>query len=132
MSLALKAATTSTIKQVSNNSKKPHIQKAVMTITPPAIKRLRQLLEGPDPKMNRVAVKNKGCAGLSYALEYAKEKGKFDEVVTQNVTVLIDSKSLFKMLGSEMDYLEDKLSSKFVFNNPNVKESCGCGESFLI
>ncbi|CAJ0861290.1 1905_t:CDS:2 [Entrophospora sp. SA101] len=111
MSLALKAATTSTIKQVSNNSKKPHIQKAVMTITPPAIKRLRQLLEGPDPKMNRVAVKNKGCAGLSYALEYAKEKGKFDEVVTQN---------------------EDKLSSKFVFNNPNVKESCGCGESFLI
>ncbi|CAH1758088.1 21389_t:CDS:2 [Entrophospora sp. SA101] len=117
---ALRSATTSTIKQAVNNSTtkvRPRIQKkAALTITPSAVKRLRQLVEGPDPKLIRVAVKNKGCAGLSYDLELTKEKGKFDEVVTQE----------------EMDYVEDKLSSKFVFNNPNVKESCGCGESFLI
>ncbi|CAG8451078.1 6861_t:CDS:2 [Ambispora leptoticha] len=107
--------------------------KAAMTLTPSAVNRLRQLVQGPDPKLIRVAVKNKGCAGLSYVLEYTKDKGKFDEEVTQDgVTVLIDSKSLFKMLGSEMDYVEDKLSSKFVFKNPNIKESCGCGESFTV
>ncbi|CAG8506519.1 803_t:CDS:2 [Paraglomus brasilianum] len=102
-------------------------RKAAMTLTPAAVDRLRRLIDGPNPKLIRVAVKNKGCAGLSYDLEYTKEKGKFDEVVTQDgVTLLIDSKSLFKMIGSEMDYVEDKLSSKFVFNNPNVKEACGC------
>ncbi|RIA97243.1 hypothetical protein C1645_796024 [Glomus cerebriforme] len=102
-------------------------------MTPAAVNRLRQLIEGPDPKLIRVAVKNKGCAGQSYVLEYAKVKGKFDEVVNQDgVKVLIDSKSLIKVLGTEMDYVKDKLSSKFVFNNPNVKENCGCGESFSI
>ncbi|CAG8480712.1 2190_t:CDS:2 [Diversispora eburnea] len=102
-------------------------------VTPAAVNRLKQLVQGPDPKLIRVGVKNKGCAGLSYALEYTKEKGKFDEEIRQDgVTVLIDSKSLFKMFGSEMDYVENRLSSKFVFNNPNVKESCGCGESFNI
>ncbi|CAG8561566.1 5298_t:CDS:2, partial [Acaulospora morrowiae] len=106
--------------------KRTRIPKAAMTLTPAAVQRLQQLVKGPDPKLIRVAVKNKGCAGLSYVLEYAKEKGKFDEEINQDgVTVLIDSKSLFKMLGSEMDYVQDKLSSKFVFNNPNIKESCG-------
>ncbi|CAG8440376.1 7605_t:CDS:2 [Ambispora gerdemannii] len=113
--------------------KRMRSMKAALTLTPAAVNRLRQLVRDPDPKLIRVAVKNKGCAGLSYVLEYTKNKGKFDEEVTQDgVTVLIDSKSLFKMLGSEMDYVEDKLSSKFVFNNPNVKESCGCGESFTV
>ncbi|CAG8669641.1 14808_t:CDS:2, partial [Acaulospora colombiana] len=104
--------------------KRSRIQKAAMTLTPAAVYRLQQLVEGPDPKLIRVAIKNKGCAGLSYVLEYAKEKGRFDEEINQDgVTVLIDSKSVFKILGSEMDYVQDKLSSRFVFNNPNIKES---------
>ncbi|RHZ86654.1 hypothetical protein Glove_48g106 [Diversispora epigaea] len=124
-----------TLKVAGNSlaAKRSRPPRVAMTLTPAAVNRLKQLVQGPDPKLIRVAVKNKGCAGLSYALEYTKEKGKFDEEIRQDgVTVLIDSKSLFKMLGSEMDYVENRLSSKFVFNNPNVKESCGCGESFNI
>ncbi|PKY49712.1 hypothetical protein RhiirA4_323512 [Rhizophagus irregularis] len=114
-------------------SRKGRVQKAAMTLTPSAVNRLRQLVEGPDPKLIRVAVKNKGCAGQSYVLEYAKEKGQHDEIVKQDgVTVLVEHKSLFKLIGSEMDYVKDRLSSKFVFNNPNVKENCGCGESFSV
>lgn len=81
--------------------------------------------------MIRVGVRNKGCAGMAYHLEYVDKKAKFDEEVTQDgVKVLIDSKALFSIIGSEMDYVQDRLSSKFVFHNPNVKEQCGCGESF--
>ncbi|KAG9298863.1 hypothetical protein G9A89_015884 [Geosiphon pyriformis] len=131
----MSVATATTISSLASNiaAKRLRPTRAAMTLTPKAVERLRKLVQGPDPKLIRVAVKNKGCAGLSYVLEYTKDKGKFDEVVQQeDVTVLIDSKSLFKMLGSEMDYVEDKLSSKFVFNNPNAKESCGCGESFTV
>lgn len=84
--------------------------------------------------MIRIGVRNKGCAGLSYHLEYVSqgEVGKFDEVVVQDgVKVLIDSKALFSIIGSVMDWQEDQLNAKFVFNNPNIKEACGCGESFL-
>ncbi|CAI2175440.1 6011_t:CDS:2 [Funneliformis geosporum] len=128
---AFRSVANSTLKTAGSLATKRN--KAAMTLTPSAVNQLRQLIDGPEPKLIRVAVKNKGCAGQSYVLEYTKEKKKFDEVVNQDgVTVLIDSKSLFKMLGSEMDFVEDRLSSKFVFNNPNVKESCGCGESFTI
>jgi len=69
---------------------------------------------------------------MSYHLEYVDKPGKFDEIVEQDgVRVLIDSKALFSIVGSEMDWQEDKISAKFVFNNPNIKEQCGCGESFL-
>lgn len=97
--------------------------------------RLRALMESESgPKLIRVGVRNKGCAGMSYHLEYInpQEAGRFDERVKQDgVEVLIDSKALFSIIGSEMDWQEDRLSAKFVFNNPNVKEACGCGESFL-
>ncbi|OAJ40513.1 hypothetical protein BDEG_24236 [Batrachochytrium dendrobatidis JEL423] len=80
----------------------------------------------------QVGTKKKGCSGQTYTLEYVTEKSKFDEVVVQDgVQVLIDSKALFSLIGSEMDYVEDKLSAQFVFNNPNVKEMCGCGQSFM-
>jgi len=70
---------------------------------------------------------------MSYHLEYVEKSGKFDEVVEQDgVKVLIDSKALFSIIGSEMDWVEDKLSSKFAFKNPNVKDACGCGESFNV
>ncbi|KAH9931239.1 uncharacterized protein B0H18DRAFT_990577 [Fomitopsis serialis] len=81
----------------------------------------------------RIGVRNKGCAGLSYHLEYVDKPGKFDEVVEQDgVKVLIDSKALFSIIGSEMDWHEDALSAKFAFKNPNIKDACGCGESFSV
>lgn len=104
-----------------------------MTLTPSAVSQLRTLLDSPDPKLIRVGVKNRGCSGLAYSLEYVEEPGKFDEEVVQDgVRVLIDSKALFSIIGSEMDWVEDKLSARFVFNNPNIKEQCGCGESFMV
>ncbi|KAG1749626.1 uncharacterized protein EDB91DRAFT_1108753 [Suillus paluster] len=107
--------------------------KAVLSMTPTAVLRLRGLLNSPTPQLIRISVRNKGCAGLSYHLDYVDKPGKFDEVVQQDgVRVLIDSKALFSIIGSEMDWKEDPLSSKFVFNNPNIKDACGCGESFTV
>uniref|UniRef100_A0A093V7E8 Iron-sulfur assembly protein 1 n=1 Tax=Talaromyces marneffei PM1 TaxID=1077442 RepID=A0A093V7E8_TALMA len=108
-------------------------RKAAMTLTPTAVSQLQSMLSQPDPKMIRVGVKNRGCSGLAYSLEYVDKPGKFDEVVEQDgVKVLIDSKALFSIIGSEMDWHEDKLSQRFVFRNPNIKEQCGCGESFMV
>lgn len=99
-------------------------RKAAMTITPAALTHLKNLTAQPDPKMIRVGVKNRGCSGLAYHLEYVEKAGAFDEVVEQEgVKVLIDSKALFSIIGSEMDWQEDKLSTRFVFRNPNISES---------
>jgi iron-sulfur cluster assembly protein len=104
-----------------------------MKITPEALHHLRELLDQPNPKMIRVGVKNRGCSGLAYHLEYVEKPAAFDEVLEQDgVKVLIDSKALFSIIGSEMDWKEDKLSARFVFNNPNITEQCGCGESFSV
>jgi iron-sulfur cluster assembly protein len=104
-----------------------------MKITPEALYHLRELLDQPTPKMIRVGVKNRGCSGLAYHLEYVEKPAAFDEVLEQDgVKVLIDSKALFSIIGSEMDWKEDKLSARFVFNNPNITEQCGCGESFSV
>ncbi|KAL7754350.1 Iron-sulfur assembly protein 1 [Sorochytrium milnesiophthora] len=109
----------------------PRARRAVLTLTPAAVARVKQL--SADDKHLRVAVKKKGCSGLTYTLEYATKKERLDEEVSQDgAKVLIDSKALFSILGSEMDYVQDKLSAQFIFNNPNVKESCGCGQSFMV
>jgi iron-sulfur cluster assembly accessory protein len=80
-------------------------------------------MNNPNPKLIRVGVKNRGCSGLSYHLEYVDKPGKFDEEVVQDgVRVLIDSKALFSIIGSEMDWVEDKLSARFVFSNPNISK----------
>lgn len=98
-------------------------RKAAMTLTPSATEHLQQLLELPEPKFIRVGVKNRGCSGLAYHLEYVEKAGKFDEAVEQDgVKVLIDSKALFSIIGSEMDWVEDKLNQRFVFRNPNISE----------
>ena len=81
----------------------------------------------------RVSVKSGGCAGMSYVMEYAKEKNPNDEIIEdKGVIVFVDSAGVMYLLGTEMDYKKDELSSSFVFNNPNETERCGCGESFKI
>ncbi|KAB5528074.1 hypothetical protein GE09DRAFT_1150205 [Coniochaeta sp. 2T2.1] len=108
-------------------------RKAAMKLTPSAVSHLRNLLDQPDPKLIKVGVRNRGCSGLAYHLEYVDKPGAFDEAVEQDgVRVLIDSKALFSIIGSEMDWVEDKLNQRFVFRNPNIKEQCGCGESFMV
>ncbi|KAH9964531.1 hypothetical protein BC827DRAFT_1127417 [Russula dissimulans] len=108
-------------------------QKAAIKLTPVAVDRLRNLMSSPTPQLVRIGVRNKGCAGLSYHFEYVDRPAKFDEVMEQDgVKVVIDSKALFSIIGSEMDWHEDALSSKFVFKNPNIADACGCGESFTV
>lgn len=94
-----------------------------MKLSAVATEQLRKLMAQPEPKFIRVGVKNRGCSGLAYHLEYVEQPGKFDEVVEQDgVKVLIDSKALFSIIGSEMDWQEDKLSRRFVFRNPNISK----------
>ena len=98
-------------------------RKAAINLTPGAVEHLRALLDQPDPKLIKVGVRNRGCSGLAYHLEYVDKPGAFDEAVEQDgVKVLIDSKALFSIIGSEMDWVEDKLSQRFVFRNPNISE----------
>jgi iron-sulfur cluster assembly protein len=100
-------------------------RKAPITLTPVAVSQLHALFDGPESKLIRIGVKNRGCSGLAYHLEYVDKAGAFDETVEQDgVKVLIDSKALFSIIGSEMDWLEDKLSARFIFKNPNISEFC--------
>jgi iron-sulfur cluster assembly protein len=106
-----------------------------MTLTDAAAERIRALLarRGKPSAGIRIGVRSRGCSGLSYTLEYADEKGRFDEVVEdKGVTVLIDPKATMFILGTEMDFVQDKLQSGFTFTNPNEKGRCGCGESFHV
>lgn len=107
-------------------------RKAVITLSPTAITHLKSLLELPEPQMIRVSTKNRGCSGTQYDLSYVTKPEKFDEIVEQDgVKIIIDSKALFSVVGSEMDWIDDKLNTKFIFKNPNSKGTCGCGESFM-
>ena len=106
-----------------------------MTLTDAAVERIKALLakRGKPSAGIRIGVRSRGCSGLTYTLEYADEKGKLDEVVEQKgVTVLIDPKATMFILGTEMDFVDDKLQSGFTFRNPNEKGRCGCGESFHV
>ena len=109
--------------------------KTAITITDAAAERVKSLLakRGKPSVGIRIGVRSKGCSGLSYTLEYADKRDPMDELVEQHgVTVLIDPKATLFILGTEMDYVEEKLQSGFVFRNPNEKGRCGCGESFHV
>ncbi|MCB1482921.1 MAG: iron-sulfur cluster assembly accessory protein [Rhodobiaceae bacterium] len=107
----------------------------VVTLSDAAAERVREIMENSDKPFAglRVGVKNGGCAGMSYTMEYAEAVHPGDEVIEdKGVTVLIDPKAVLFLLGTEMDYQTTKLSSGFVFNNPNQTSACGCGESVAI
>lgn len=94
-----------------------------MSLTPRAVNQLKEMLSQPSPKLIKVGVKNRGCSGLAYNLEFVEKPGAFDEEIEQDgVKVLIDSKALFSIIGSEMDWVEDKLNQRFVFKNPNISK----------
>ncbi len=110
-------------------------RKQALSVTDSAARRIQALLtkRGKPSVGVRVGVRSRGCSGLSYTIEYADEKGKFDEIVEdKGVTVLVDPKAVMFILGTEMDYVEEKLQSGFTFRNPNEKGRCGCGESFHV
>lgn len=106
-----------------------------MTLTEAAAERIREIIANSDKPIVglRVGVKNGGCAGMSYTMEYAEEVGPLDEVVEdKGVKVLVDPKAVLFLLGTEMDFQVDRLSARFVFNNPNQTSACGCGESVAL
>lgn len=99
-------------------------RKAVMKLSPSAVVHLRELLNQPEPKLIRIGTRAKGCSGLAYHLEYVDKPNALDEQVEQDgVKVLIDNKALLNIIGSEMDWLEDKLNERFIFRNPNISKS---------
>jgi iron-sulfur cluster assembly protein len=106
-----------------------------MSLTEAAAARVREIMaaKGAAAVGLRVGVKNAGCAGMSYTMEVAQSVNKFDEVIEdKGVKVLIDPKAVMFLIGTEMDFKADKLSSTFVFNNPNQTAACGCGESVTL
>ena len=110
----------------------PRPRPQVIRLTDAAAERIKYVMANAASEIIgvRVGVKNGGCAGMAYTMEYADSVAPADEVVEdKGVRVLIDPKAILFLIGTEMDYKSDKLSAQFVFNNPNQTSACGCGES---
>jgi iron-sulfur cluster assembly protein len=113
----------------------PRPKPQVMRLSEAAARRIQDVIGRADRPIAgvRVGVKNGGCAGMSYTMEYAETVNPLDEVVEdRGVRLLIDPKAVLFLLGTEMDFKVDKLSSGFVFKNPNQTSACGCGESVAL
>lgn len=110
----------------------PRPRPQIMKLTDAAAERVREIMSKAEKPVVglRIGVKNGGCAGMEYTMEWAEDQKPFDEVVEdKGVKVLIDAKAMMFLLGTEMDYQTSALKSGFVFNNPNQVSACGCGES---
>jgi len=108
---------------------------SLVTITPSAIEQIRKMISQREtPTLGiRIFVTTKGCSGLSYAMEYVEKKLELDEEINkEGIKLFISPKAIMFILGSEIDYKENKIESGFRFNNPNEKGRCGCGESFHV
>ena len=109
--------------------------KQIITLSDNAAQKIKEIMaNAKSPSIGvRIGVKSGGCAGMSYVMEYAKSSNSNDEVIEdKGVKVLIDPSAVMYLLGTEMDYKKEELSSTFVFKNPNETERCGCGESFKV
>ena len=107
----------------------------IITLSDNAAERIREIMSNAEKDSIgvRVSVKSGGCAGMAYVMEYTKEVNPNDEVIEdKGVKVFVDSAAVMYLLGTEMDYKTEEMSSSFVFNNPNETERCGCGESFKV
>ena len=107
----------------------------IITLTDAAAERVHHLMNRADQNVKglRVGIDTRGCSGMSYVVEYAEDQKKFEEVIEEKgVRIFIDPAATMFLIGSEMDYQEDKFQSGFTFSNPNEKGRCGCGESFHI
>lgn len=107
----------------------------VISLTPAAVDRVKHLLatSGDGALGIKLGVKTTGCSGYSYQLDFARSVGPGDEVVeADGVRVVVDPMAVMYVLGTEMDFVEDKLGAQFVFKNPNERARCGCGESFSV
>ena len=116
-------------------SANPRPKPQVMKLTDAAAARVREIMSKSEKPVVglRIGVKNGGCAGMEYTMEWAEDQKPFDEVVEdKGVKVLIDAKAMMFLLGTEMDFKSDKFASQFVFHNPNETSACGCGESVAI
>ena len=108
--------------------------KQIIKLSDKAAVRIKEVLSQDKNSLGvRIGVKSGGCAGMEYVMEYAKETKPEDELIEEKgVKVFVDPGAVMYLLGTEMDYKKEELSSSFVFNNPNETERCGCGESFKI
>ena len=107
----------------------------ILSITDQASARVQEIVKGAESDVIglRIGIKTAGCSGLKYNVEFAKEQQPFEDAIDVNgVRVLIDPAAVMFLVGTEMDWTEDKFNSSFVFNNPNETARCGCGESFSI
>ena len=107
----------------------------LLSLTPSAIERLRDINKSSssDNIAVKLGVKNGGCAGMAYTMDYINEVSQNDEVIKiDDITLVIDPKAILFLLGTEMDYEESTLNSGFIFNNPNQTDACGCGESVTL
>ncbi|MEL6112420.1 MAG: iron-sulfur cluster assembly accessory protein [Pseudomonadota bacterium] len=106
-----------------------------VTLTDEAARRMQAIMDDADEAYIgvKIGVKNGGCAGMEYTMDYATQAGPLDEVVDENgIKILIDPKAILFLLGTQIDFVTEKLSQRFVFNNPNQTDACGCGESVTI
>lgn len=118
-------------------SRSTRVRKQAMELTEAAAARIKELLTKREKPYLKIGVRTRGCNGMTYTMNYADDgdKGKFDEVVTHEdsgVKVIIDPAALMHVIGTKMDFVQDRLRSEFIFENPNAKGECGCGESFNV
>ena len=114
---------------------KPRARPAAVNLTPSAQQRIADLMaQAPAGTIGvKLSTPRRGCSGLAYSVDYVADEAKFDEKIeTPGGTFYIDGSSVLYLIGSTMDWVEDDFTAGFVFNNPNAKGSCGCGESFTV
>ena len=110
-------------------------KQSLIKITSEALKRLKSLISESEENVKaiKLGVKNGGCAGMAYTMDYVEEISDSEEVIKmEDINIIIDNSAILFLLGTELDYEETKLNSGFVFNNPNQTDACGCGESVTL